>query len=76
MPSALAHEALIAEPPIATVLPCNVVVRGVDEDTTIVEAFDPDAMAGLVDSESLDTVAADAKQRLTAALVFLGLTRQ
>ncbi len=68
---ALAHEALIAEPSIAAVLPCNVVVRGVDEDTTIVEAFDPDAMAGLVDSESLDTVAADAKQRLTAALVSL-----
>ncbi len=68
---ALAHEALTAEPSIAAVLPCNVVVRAVDEDTTIVEAFDPDAMVGLADSESLDGVAADAKQRLTAALTSL-----
>jgi uncharacterized protein (DUF302 family) len=68
---ALAYEALTAEPSIAAVLPCNVVVRALDEDTTIVEAFDPDAMMGLADKPALHSVAADAKQRITAALTSL-----
>ena len=65
---ALAYQALTDEPSIAAVLPCNVVVRAVDEDTTIVEAFDPDAMMGLADNDALSTVGADAKRRITAAL--------
>ncbi len=68
---ALAYEALSIDPSIAAVLPCNVVVRAVDETTTIVEAFDPDAMMGLAGAGALDSVAADAKQRLTAALAAL-----
>jgi uncharacterized protein (DUF302 family) len=68
---ALAHEALTAEPSIAAVLPCNVVVRAVDDRTTVVEAFDPDVMMGLADNEALHTVAADAKARRTAALASL-----
>jgi uncharacterized protein (DUF302 family) len=71
---ALAYEALIAEPSIAAVLPCNVVVRAVGEDTSVVEAFDPDAMMGLADNDALRAVAADAKQRLTAALAALDTT--
>ena len=70
----LAYEALQADPSIATVLPCNVVVRSIDTETTVVEAFDPDAMMGLSDSVGLDTVAADARQRLTAMLAALGPT--
>ena len=72
---ARAYEALTAEPSIAAVLPCNVVVRSVDDDTTIVEAFDPDAMMGLADNDALRTVATDAKQRLTAALAALDSTK-
>lgn len=68
---ALAYEALSVDPSIAAVLPCNVVVRAVDETTTIVEAFDPDAMMGLADNAALHTVAIDAKRRLTAALAAL-----
>jgi uncharacterized protein (DUF302 family) len=67
----LAYEAISADPSIAAVLPCNVVVRSVDEHTTVVEAFDPDAMMGLAGSGALDSVAADAKARLTAALAAL-----
>ncbi|MCZ3387229.1 MAG: DUF302 domain-containing protein [Actinomycetia bacterium] len=66
-----AYEALSLDPSIAAVLPCNVVVRAVDETTTLVEAFDPDAMMGLAENDALNTVAADAKQRLTAALTAL-----
>lgn len=67
----LAHQALQQEPSIATVLPCNVVVRSVDDATTVVEAFDPAAMiaiAGEGASEALRGVADDARQRLTSAL--------
>jgi uncharacterized protein (DUF302 family) len=67
----LAYQAIQVDPSIAAVLPCNVVVRSVDGDATVVEAFDPDAMMGLADDHALDSVAADAKQRLTAALAAL-----
>ena len=67
----LAHRALQADPSIAALLPCNVVVRALDDTTTSVEAFDPDAMMGLADNEALHAVAADAKQRITAALASL-----
>ncbi len=67
----LAYEAIKAEPSIAAVLPCNVVVRFVDETTTVVEAFDPDAMMGLANNETLHAIAADAKQRLNAAFAAL-----
>lgn len=68
---ALAYEAIRVDPSIAAVLPCNVVVRSLDDSTTVVEAFDPYAMMGLADGGSLNPVAADAKQRLTAALAAL-----
>jgi uncharacterized protein (DUF302 family) len=68
----LAYEAIQAEPSIATVLPCNVVVRALDDGSTRVEAFDPDVMTGLAGSEALRTVATDAKQRLQAALAAVG----
>ena len=64
----LAYEAIQAEPSIAAVLPCNVVVRSLDPGTTVVEAFDPDVMMGFGDNESLHRIATDARQRLIAAL--------
>lgn len=65
---ALAHQALLADPSIAALLPCNVVVRSVDTNTTAVEAFDPAFMAEMVDSDAVRTVAADARERLTSVL--------
>ncbi|WP_067430706.1 DUF302 domain-containing protein [Nocardioides jensenii] len=69
----LAHQALQADPSIAALLPCNVVVRAVDDTTTVVEAFDPHAMMSLAGEadDNLRTVATDARQRLTAALAAL-----
>ncbi|CAI9402188.1 DUF302 domain-containing protein [Nocardioides sp. T2.26MG-1] len=66
----LAHQALQVDPSVAAVLPCNVVVRSTGEHTTIVEAFDPDAMMALA-GDGLAEVAAEARQRLTAALAAL-----
>ncbi|GAA2495792.1 DUF302 domain-containing protein [Terrabacter carboxydivorans] len=64
----LALAAIEAEPSIGVFLPCNVVVRSVDETHTVVEAIDPDAMVRLTDNETLATVAADARERLSKAL--------
>ena len=70
----LAHQALGIDPSIAAVLPCNVVVHALDEATTIVEAFDPDAMTRLAGDAFCD-VAAEAGRRLGAALDSLGGVR-
>lgn len=66
----LAHEALQAEPSIAALLPCNVVVRATGEATTVVEAFDPAVMTSFVPepSAALRAVAEDARTRLVAAV--------
>ncbi len=63
----LAYEAIQAEPAIATVLPCNVVVRSTGDGSTVVEAFDPHAMMGLADNEALHSIAEDARRRIDAA---------
>lgn len=70
----LAHQALALDPSIAAVLPCNVVVRALDDSTTLVEAFDPDAMTALAGDAFCD-VAAEAGRRLGAALDQLGGVR-
>ena len=67
----LAYEAIQVDPSIAAVLPCNVVVRSLDEGTTVVEAFDPAVMMGMSDQPALGRVATDARQRITAALAAL-----
>lgn len=68
----LAHVALLAEPAIAALLPCNVVVRGLEDGSTVVEAIDPDVMMSVAGegeaADALRTVAADARERLSSAL--------
>jgi uncharacterized protein (DUF302 family) len=66
----LAHQALQAEPSIAALLPCNVVVRSVGDTTTVVEAFDPAIMTSIAGdaADAVRTVAEDARTRLVTAL--------
>lgn len=68
----LAQAALTAEPSIGLLLPCNVVVRSLDEDSTVVEAVDPQMMVAMTDNPALQAVSDDATTRLRAALVSLG----
>ena len=63
----LAHRALGVDPRVATLLPCNVVVR-VEEGHTIVEALDPAMMADVSGVPELADVADDAARRVQAAL--------
>lgn len=64
----LAHAALQAEPSMGLLLPCNVVVRALDDNTTLVEAIDPDLMVELTGNTELRSVAAEATTRLNLAL--------
>lgn len=64
----LAHRALEADPSIAAMLPCNVVVRE-DGDGVLVETFDPRAMVAMSDAaEVIREVADDARARLYGML--------
>jgi uncharacterized protein (DUF302 family) len=64
----LAYAALQAEPSVGLLLPCNVVVRYLDDHTTTVEALDPKVMVTLTGNDALSFVADDAGNRLATAL--------
>lgn len=63
----LAAAAYAADKRVATLLPCNVVIRG-EGDGSVVEAMDPAIMPQLSDTHAFDEVAADAGERLRAVL--------
>lgn len=70
----LAHQAVMADPRLAALMPCNVVVAYVDEDNTRVEVFDPQAMSSFSDADTLDEIAADARARMIGMLEAVGAT--
>lgn len=59
----LAHQAINTEPQIGALLPCNVVVRQVD-DGVAVDFMDPSAVLDLVDKPGIETVASEVSARL------------
>jgi uncharacterized protein (DUF302 family) len=66
----LAHQAIGVDRSIGLLLPCNVVVRSVD-DGTKVEALDPQIMVAFTEQNDLKPVADEAARRLGAALASL-----
>jgi uncharacterized protein (DUF302 family) len=63
----LAHRALDATRDIGLLLPCNVVVREVD-DGVVVQALDATVIAAVPALPELEPVAAEAGERIAAAL--------
>ena len=63
----LAHRALQAEPEIGLILPCNVIVYE-EGSRSVVAAFDPEVMLGIVPNQQLREIAAEAKKKLTKAV--------
>lgn len=59
----LAHQALLAEPEVGALLPCNVVVRA-DGDQTIVSFMDPQVMTQLTANPQVHAVANEAQAKL------------
>jgi uncharacterized protein (DUF302 family) len=63
----LAHRALEADPSVGALLPCNVVLRA-EGDQVVVEAMDPQAALGIVESAGVEPVAREARERLLRAI--------
>ena len=59
-----AHQALLAEPHIGLMLPCNVVVQEGENGKTLVSAIDPIASMQAVENESLGEVAELVRNKL------------
>lgn len=63
----LAHQALQADPRVATLLPCNVVVSA-DGDGSLVEIMDPGVMPAFTGTAELEVVATEARTLLGSML--------
>jgi uncharacterized protein (DUF302 family) len=66
----LANRAVNANPAVAALLPCSVVLRE-EGDRTVVEALDPLAAMELVGDPTVRAVAEDARDRLQRAIAAL-----
>ena len=64
----MAHKALTAAPEVGVLLPCNVVVRHVDEKTTRVEVINTAAMTMMFPGGELNEVASTVGQHLDNVL--------
>jgi uncharacterized protein (DUF302 family) len=60
----LAYQAISTESEIGLLLPCNVVVRAIDDATTQISFMDPQVVLQLVEQPGIEMLAADVKARL------------
>ena len=60
----LAHQALQTEVDIGLLLPCNVVVRALDDGRTVVEALDPVRQLSVADNPQLSELANEVRHRM------------
>ena len=66
-----AHKALLQENKIGTMLPCNVIIRQIQNDYVEVAAVDPIASMQAVENDKLDEIADEVKTRLTKVITQL-----
>jgi uncharacterized protein (DUF302 family) len=67
----LAHQGLEADRSLGLLLPCNVVVRSVGAEESVVEMLDPQVMMQVSEAAGLGPVAEQAAAKLRAALAAL-----
>jgi len=61
----LARRAIEAEPQIGLLLPCNVVVRELEDGAVSVDFMDPQALLQLVDNAEIPEITREARERLS-----------
>jgi uncharacterized protein (DUF302 family) len=64
----LAHQALRAEVDIGLLLPCNVVIRELEDGRTMVEAIDPIQQLSVADNPALPELAREVRGRIERVL--------
>lgn len=67
----LAHRALTAAPMVGLLLPCNVTVEQADAETVLVSLVDPMMMLGVVQDAELESIAEEARARLSRVAAIL-----
>lgn len=67
-----AHQALTADPEIGLLLPCNVVVRELDDGQISVAFMDPESVLKLVDDLAVTKIAREVRDRLKRVCDSLG----
>jgi len=68
----LAHQALTVEPRVSLMMPCNVVVRQVEDGRTRIELVNPEAMTVPFPAADLSKMVGEARERLDRVLKALG----
>ena len=63
-----AHQALLAEDKIGTMLPCNVILQDAGNGRTEVAAVDPMASMQAIENETLGTVASQVREMLKSVI--------
>ena len=66
-----AHQAMAVTPEVATLLPCNVVLRQTEQGVTV-ETVDPQMLVDATGSEDLAPLAAQLREKLDRAFATLG----
>lgn len=61
----LAHQVIDIDANAGALLPCNVVVRATDDNTTVISFMNPQAILSLVNNDAVSPIADDAHARLT-----------
>lgn len=67
----MAFEALKLEPRVGAMLPCNVIVRELEDGAVEVSAIDPVASMGAIDNAELHGVAGQVRQMLSDVVISL-----
>lgn len=68
----LAHAAIGAEPDVGLLLPCNVLLQGLDDGTVKVSILDPATMGQVAANEALGPLMSGAREKLARALAAIG----
>ncbi|MBB4437760.1 MULTISPECIES: DUF302 domain-containing protein [Rhizobium] len=64
----MAFEAMKLEPKVGAMLPCNVILRGVDGGNVMVSAIDPVASMQAIDNEVLNSLASKVRSMLAEVM--------